>query len=122
VSAFIATADAVCKSASDALAPLKTINSSTSDKAAQQILQNASGVFTVAVNQMSALTAPPSLAGPWRNFVSDVKQEETDISGMAGAIGAGDTATFTRDGNQAKQLVSQAKAALAGKGFSRCGQ
>jgi hypothetical protein len=122
VSAFIASADATCKSANDALAPLKTVNSSTSDTAAQQILQNASGVFTVAANQLSALKAPPSLAQRWNTYVSDVKQEETDISGMADALGARDTATLTRDLNQARKLVSQGKAALAGKGFSHCGR
>jgi len=120
-SAFIASADAVCKAGNAALAPIKTLSSSTTNTAAQQILQNASGAFTVAVDQLAALTPPLSLAGSWGTYVSDLKQEETDISGMADAIGAGDSASLTRDLNQAHQLTLQAKQALAGKGFSHCG-
>lgn len=122
VSAFIASADAICTAGNAALAPIKTISSSTTNAAAQQILQSAAGAFTVAVNQLAALTAPPSLAASWGTYVSNLKQEETDISGMADAIAAGDSASLNRDLNQAHQLTQQAKQALAGKGFSHCGQ
>ena len=120
--AFIASADLICKAANDAVAPIKTINSSTTTTAARQILQTASGAFAVAGKQLAALTPPPSLATAWAQYVSAVKQEKTDISGMADAIGAGDTATLTRDATQARQLTEQAKQALAGKGFSHCGR
>jgi hypothetical protein len=41
---------------------------------------------------------------------------------MADAIGAGDTATLTKDSTQAQQLAKDARQALAGKGFAHCGQ
>ena len=120
--AFIASADLICKAANAAVAPIKTINSSTTTTAARQILQTASRAFAVAGKQLAALTPPPSLARAWAQYVSAVKQEKADISGMADAIGAGDTATLTRDATQARQLTEQAKQALAGKGFSHCGR
>jgi len=119
--AFIASADAICKAADAALAPLGTINDSSSDTAAQRALQGASGAFTVAVNQLATLTPPPELAANWNRYVSDAKQAGPLISGMADAIGAGDAATLAKDASQAKQLTTDARQALAGLGFAHCG-
>lgn len=68
-SAFVASADAICKAGTAAIAPIKTITSSTWDTAAQQILENAGGAFTVVSNQLAALTVPPALAASWGTFV-----------------------------------------------------
>lgn len=119
---FIASADSICKAGNHALQPLKQVTSTTSDAVAVRILRSASGTFSGAANRLGALTAPPSLAAPWHAYVSDIKQEVTDVSGLANAIGARNAVTFRRDLLQVGELAQQAKAAIAGKGFSHCGQ
>jgi hypothetical protein len=122
VAAFIAGADRICKAGEAALAPVNTITSRTSDTAAQQIRENAGGALTVVGDQLAALTVPPALAASWGRFVSDVKQETTDVSAMADALGAGDSASFTRYLDGVHQVDQQGNRALVGKGFSHCGR
>ena len=79
-------------------------------------------MLTVVATQLAALRVPPSLSTSWGTFVSDLKQETTDVSAMADAIGAGDSASFTGYLDGVRQVDQQGNKALAGKGFSHCGQ
>jgi hypothetical protein len=119
---FIAKADAICKAGNEALAPVRTIKEGTSDVSAEQMLQTASGSVGVAVDELAALTPPRPLAEAWSAYMSAVKQEQTLVSGMADAISSEDTATLELDIKRSGEAGKESKQALAGKGFSHCGQ
>jgi predicted small lipoprotein YifL len=120
--AFIASADSICQSSIHPLQPITQLTSSTSAAVAERILHNAAGTLAGVVNRLGALNAPSSFAAPWRTYVADIRQEVTKISGMANAIPAQDGVSFRRDLRQARRLTARAQAAIAGIGFSHCGQ